>query len=194
MRLINVQDHRFREFPDNKTPPYAILSHTWQTCDHEIDSCCINKRDSKELSTAINSMFNWYEKADVCFAFLEDVSLDGDWKQEFKNYKWLTRGWTLQELLAPTTVQFYDKNWQLIGTRNENPIFGLLADITGISSGALSKELPLEDFSAAQKMSWAAERKTTEAGDIAYCLFGIFRIDIRIVYGGEGERTAFRRL
>ncbi|KAI8634315.1 heterokaryon incompatibility protein-domain-containing protein [Xylariaceae sp. FL1651] len=235
MRLINVRDYMFHEYPNTTPPPYAILSHTWQdkeasyqdmvsaqkitnriarcdrisrfwkirrTCSlvgtkHHleyvwIDSCCINKQDSVENSTAINSMFDWYKGAKVCIVFLQDVSLAGYWEQEFRDCRWPTRGWTLQELLAPRDLIFYDKNWDYIGSKGD--LLGLLTDATGIDCKAISNDRQLESFSAAQKMSWAAGRKTTKVGDIAYCLLGIFRVDIRISYGGEGERTAFRRL
>ena len=75
-----------------------------------IDTCCIDKRSSAELSDAINSMYRWYWQAAICYAYLSDVSTNYNaWKQELEASRWFTRGWTLQELLAPAVVEFYNK-------------------------------------------------------------------------------------
>ncbi|KAI1775746.1 HET-domain-containing protein [Hypoxylon cercidicola] len=181
-----------------------------------IDTCCINKSSSAELSEAINSMYKWYESSSICYAFLEDV-LD---LASFPRSRWLTRGWTLQELIAPKTVRFYNINWQFLGDR-----LGLaprISHATKIGIDVLTRghiingqpqethmtlclahcpscgiygrpfESILETFCVAQKMTWASNRKTTREEDLAYCLLGLFQINMTLLYG-EGPQ-AFRRL
>ncbi|CAG8978176.1 hypothetical protein HYALB_00011492 [Hymenoscyphus albidus] len=146
-----------------------------------VDTCCIDKTSSAELSEAINSMFLWYRNAEVCYAYLSDVDEDS----ELSGSLWFTRGWTLQELLAPSKVVFYGHGWTLLGTRESLKI--RLSDITGIRS--------LHDFqnaSIAQKMSWASKRITTRVEDMAYCLLGLFGVYMPPLYG-EGK-NAFLRL
>ncbi|KAK3292807.1 heterokaryon incompatibility protein-domain-containing protein [Chaetomium fimeti] len=157
-----------------------------------IDTCCIDKTSSSELSEAINSMFKWYSDAEVCYAFLRDVKADEDphWQwSAFRRSRWFTRGWTLQELIAPGVVYFYGADWKLIGCRDK--LLNVIVQVTNINphyfvTGELS------EFSAAQKMSWAANRHTTRPEDEAYCLLGLFDINMPLLYG-EGER-AFQRL
>ncbi|KAH8755622.1 hypothetical protein F5882DRAFT_482080 [Hyaloscypha sp. PMI_1271] len=154
-----------------------------------VDSCCIDKTSSAELSEAINSMFRWYRDAEVCYAYLSDVwgplepglMMMGD----FRSSKWFTRGWTLQELLAPDELKFFNKDWGEIGTKES--LREALCQVTGI------KHLfNFEDASVAQKMSWAAKRVTTRLEDQAYCLLGIFGVNMPPLYG-EGP-GAFLRL
>ncbi|EFY84423.1 ankyrin repeat-containing protein, putative [Metarhizium acridum CQMa 102] len=151
-----------------------------------IDTCCIDKTSSAELSEAINSMYVWYYRADRCYAYLADVrSVD-----EICESEWFQRGWTLQELLAPAEVYFFSKNWDDLGTKETRK--QEISHRTGIPFGILSGDDELETASIAQRMSWAAERKTTRVEDTAYCLMGIFRINMPLLYG-EGQR-AFARL
>jgi ankyrin repeat protein len=203
-------------------PPYAILSHTWGSPDEEVsfqdmqtglgeskqgyqkilfcgkeaaddgldyfwvDTCCIDKTSSAELSEAINSMYMWYGAAEVCYAYLADVtSLDS-----LPNSRWFTRGWTLQELIAPTEVEFFNEEWECLGTRSELSKF--VQGCTGIPERVFLESTSLDSFSVAQKMSWAANRVTTRVEDRAYCLMGIFGINMPLIYG-EGE-NAFIRL
>jgi hypothetical protein len=154
-----------------------------------IDSCCIDKSSSAELSEAINSMFRWYKNAEVCYAYLVDVP-DGTEDPRlpdsfFRRSKWFTRGWTLQELLAPSTVVFFDCNWVEIGTKSS--LYDTIVSITGIKLLA-----NFEEACVAQKMSWASRRETTRLEDMAYCLMGLFGVNMPPLYG-EGE-NAFRRL
>jgi hypothetical protein len=138
-------------------------------------------------------MFSWYKSSLLCYVYLSDVV-----KTELKNdsdmlhrSRWFTRGWTLQELLAPTYVIFYDKNWLALGTR---PIFAYeLHKITSIDEVALGRNPPsLNTFCVARRMSWAAKRTTTREEDMAYSLLGLFDINMPLLYG-EGMR-AFTRL
>lgn len=154
-----------------------------------IDTCCIDKSSSAELSEAINSMFRWYRNAEICFAYLSDV-LDPHDGAQFSASRWFTRGWTLQELLAPAIVEFYTSTWELIG--NKFVLVGSIAHITGIDSLLLGGDV-LYLASVAQRMSWASKRKTTREEDIAYCLLGIFGANMPLLYG-EGKAKAFRRL
>ncbi|KAL2127420.1 hypothetical protein VTI74DRAFT_10763 [Chaetomium olivicolor] len=157
-----------------------------------IDTCCIDRSSSAELSEAVNSMFRWYRDAEVCYAFLSDVDADEDPHlpgSSFRRARWFTRGWTLQELIAPGVVYFYGTGWKEIGSRSS--LVHLIADITGISRAYFATG-DLSQFSAAQKMAWAANRKTTRPEDEAYCLLGLFDINMPLLYG-EGQR-AFVRL
>lgn len=154
-----------------------------------IDSCCIDKTSSAELSEAINSMFKWYKDAQVCYVYLCDVeSGDRDHHLEgssFRRSKWFTRGWTLQELLAPEHLIFFNQSWTEIGTKST-----LGAAIKSTTDIDLS--LDFNDECIAKKMSWAAGRETTRTEDMAYCLMGIFGINMPLLYG-EGNK-AFLRL
>ncbi|KAK3334140.1 heterokaryon incompatibility protein-domain-containing protein [Cercophora scortea] len=153
-----------------------------------IDTCCIDKSSSAELSEAINSMYRWYQESDVCYAYLCDVVLGED----LTTSRWFTRGWTLQELIAPGAVEFYSGAWELIGTENDEAIMDAVSRVTGIDPGILSGWLELSEVSIAQKMSWASKRVTTRPEDEAYCLMGLFDVNMPLIYG-EGSR-AFRRL
>lgn len=157
-----------------------------------IDTCCIDKMSSAELSEAINSMYAWYRDAAVCYVFLEDVPpLTPHFPEaEFRKARWFTRGWCLQELIAPRKVDFFAKDWTDIGSRWS--LEEIITEVTGIPSTAFGEGLDLPRFSIAQKMSWASQRKTSRKEDEAYCLLGIFDINMPLIYG-EGVK-AFRRL
>jgi hypothetical protein len=161
------------------------LNYAW------VDTCCIDKRSSSELFEAINSMFAWYKNSARCYAYLSDVSL-ANMNESFPKSRWFTRGWTLQELLAPTDVFFYDQQWNEMGTKHEHVEW--ISEISGIDTDALGDgRLPeFSWFCVAQKMSWASHRQTTRPEDIAYCLLGIFDVNMPLLYG-EGDR-AFLRL
>ncbi|KAK1829899.1 heterokaryon incompatibility protein-domain-containing protein [Podospora conica] len=158
-----------------------------------VDTCCIDKSSSAELSEAINSMFRWYEEAEICYAYLSDISSDASELEQFGNSRWFTRGWTLQELIAPRQVNFYTSDWDLIGTRDG--LRDAISSRTGIAAGFLRDRFRnswLRSLSVAQRMSWASSRETTREEDLAYCLLGIFGINMPLLYG-EG-RGAFMRL
>ncbi|KAJ9129985.1 HET-domain-containing protein [Coniochaeta hoffmannii] len=195
MRLFHARSLKFQDFNESSLPPYAILSHTWdapeevtlqdmtspylpskkgyakitETCrlalGHSleyvwIDTCCIDKTSSAELTESINSMFRWYQKAR-----------------------------TLQEMLAPLDLQFYNSRWALIGTKEE--LGKELSKITRIPIEAITAARSLRSFSAAARMSWASERVTTREEDIAYCLLGLFDVHMPLVYG-EGNKAFYR--
>ncbi|EDO64980.2 HET-domain-containing protein [Neurospora crassa] len=172
-----------------------------------IDSCCIDKTNSAELQEAINSMFRWYRKSTVCLALLSDVDKsdfvsDGELQRRVpSSCRWFTRGWTLQELLAPDNLVFFDVNWKELGSRSGWANY--ISKATGILPKFLlgneldpcktwDLEAVLRDTSVATKMSWAASRQTTRVEDQAYCLLGLFDIHMPMLYG-EG-RKAFVRL
>jgi len=174
----------------------AGLEYAW------MDTCCIDKTSSAELSEAINSMYHWYQDAVVCYAFLSDVRQDADQIADqiasddidpgdsaFENSKWFTRGWTLQELIAPSTVIFLNGLWEEIGTKIS--LQPLLTRITGIPGPILRGVVDVGSASVAQRMSWAASRVTTRTEDQAYCLMGLFGINMPMLYG-EGERAFIR--
>jgi hypothetical protein len=162
-----------------------------------VDTCCINKSSDRELSEAINSMFRWYYKAAKCYAYLTDVSTNDQidlslqpWEVAFGNSRWFTRGWTLQELIAPPSVEFFCSNGNRLGDKKS--LEGQLHKITGIPVSAL-RGSPLSDFSFDERVLWARNRDTKREEDLAYSLLGIFDISIPVIYG-EGKENAFRRL
>ncbi|TGJ81604.1 hypothetical protein E0Z10_g7143 [Xylaria hypoxylon] len=152
-----------------------------------VDTCCIDKSSSAELTEAINSMFRWYQNAAVCYTHLYDVV--DDIESNLAGSRWVTRGWTLQELIAPREVIFYSSGWQALGTRSK--LSAHLATVTRINESFLTGT-SLDKASIAQRMSWAAKRTTSREEDMAYCLLGIFNVNMPMIYG-EGQR-AFRRL
>lgn len=220
MWLINTSTLALEEFQADY-PSYAILSHRWAQvadevsfqdfnsgskwntsgyakivacCSHAkrssidwvwVDTCCIDKKSSAELSEAINSMWSYYQDAQVCYAFLSDV-VAKDWERS----EWWTRGWTLQELLAPKVVHFFDQHWELCGTKAD--LASSIGKIVAIPDVCLRDSKRIEDASVAERMSWAAGRKTTRPEDRAYSLLGLFKINMPLLYG-EGAK-AFRRL
>ncbi|KAF3066323.1 Vegetative incompatibility protein HET-E-1 [Daldinia childiae] len=191
-----------------------------------IDTCCIDKSSSAELSEAINSMYSWYAESDICYVYLSDVRsvnikgfeavlratesfhittdslIPGIGTQlvpeacinkfidEFKRSRWYRRGWTLQELIAPRHIEFYNQDWIGLGTKTT--LRKIIIEITGINEGVLLGYTALSDITVALKMSWAANRFTTRTEDMAYCLMGIFDINMPLLYG-EGVK-AFKRL
>ncbi|KAI1670785.1 HET-domain-containing protein [Pyrenophora tritici-repentis] len=170
------------------------LRHFW------VDTCCINKADAAELQQAINSMFRWYQEATRCYVLLTDVLSAGPatdrvpgipvWEEEFRRSRWFSRGWTLQELLAPRVVSFYSRDWTHLGDRYN--LKQLIHKITSIPCPALTGA-PLDTFSVEQRLSWSSERQTTREEDKAYSLLGIFGVFTFLNYG-EGETNAFKRL
>lgn len=158
-----------------------------------IDTCCIDKRSSAELSEAINSMFTWYKDAKICLAYLEDVLADAESNDESLSKSiWFTRCWTLQELLAPEKVDFFDQTWQYIGSKKTRNT--IITSTTGIPRDVLtaSDSSWIWKVSIAEKMFWASHRQATRPEDVAYSLMGIFGIHMPLVYG-EAE-NAFIRL
>lgn len=161
-----------------------------------VDTNCIDKTSSAELSEAINSMYTWYSDAQVCFVHLQDVVFDPtsaasiDLTALFQSSRWFTRGWTLQELLAPVFLRFYDKDWTHM--TDKNLCLDELSLVTSIPTHMLEFEIIIHRASIAQRMSWLSRRKTTRREDMAYCMFGLFGVNLPLLYG-EGDR-AFTRL
>jgi hypothetical protein len=162
-----------------------------------VDSCAIDKSSSSELTEAINSMYRWYRNAKKCYVYLSDVSASSlppesqAWKSNFSQSRWFTRGWTLQELLAPSIVEFFSEEGTRLGDK-----LSLEQDIhkiTLIPIPALRGATPLSQFSIEERMSWTKNRQTTIEEDQAYCLLGIFDIHLPLIYG-EGVESAFVRL
>ena len=175
-----------------------------------VDTCCIDKSSSAELSEAINSMFRYYSLALVCYVYLSDVNKDSPeewlvseeeeeeawkkrfygWKKEFQDSSWHNRGWTLQELIAPQTVLFFSRSWNIVGSRSG--LAKVLERPSRVPEAVLRGEKQVKEYSIAERMSWAAERETTRVEDEAYCLMGLFNVNMPTLYG-EG-RKAFQRL
>jgi hypothetical protein len=154
-----------------------------------IDTCCIDKSSSAELSEAINSMFAWYRDSDVCYAFLSDFAPRQE-SVSLADCRWFTRGWTLQELIAPQTVLFYDAAWNKVG--DKVLLAQEISSITRIDEDVLTGATSIDTSSVANRMGWAARRRTTRPEDIAYCLMGLFSVNMPLLYG-EGIK-AFARL
>ncbi|KAH8820024.1 heterokaryon incompatibility protein-domain-containing protein [Xylogone sp. PMI_703] len=163
-----------------------------------IDTCCIDKKSSTEISEAINSMFNWYSRASICYAYLADVDKPADLSipvKQLQESRWFKRGWTLQELIAPSKVLLLASDWSLIAERSE--LSSIISRITSIDKEILSRQEGMEvtgmlnKASIAERMCWASARGTKRTEDMAYCLLGIFGINMPLLYG-EGERAFIR--
>jgi len=148
-------------------------------------------------------MFAWYQKAEVCIAYLSDVRgpnavFSGSVLEQFRFSRWFERGWTLQELIAPAEVLFVDAQWRYFGKKTStlspapDPFIRLLSEVSRIPVEVLTHRQSFRDYSVAQRMSWASTRSTTREEDAAYCLLGLFSINMPLLYG-EGSK-AFRRL
>jgi hypothetical protein len=170
------------------------LQHFW------VDTCCINKGNYTELSHAINSMFRWYSNASRCYVYLVDVSNSTfhkdkvsnqqSWELDLRKSRWFTRGWTLQELLASKSVEFFSKEWEPLGDKGS--LEQQIHEITGIAISAF-RNVPLSQFNVEERLSWIELRHTKLEEDKAYSLLGIFDVSMSLIYG-EGEEKAFRRL
>jgi SpoVK/Ycf46/Vps4 family AAA+-type ATPase len=164
-----------------------------------VDTCCIDKTNNTELSDAINSMFRWYQNANRCYVFLLDVEGKSSkengksssiWKAAFRTSRWFTRGWTLQELLAPHSVEFFSKDSARLGDKES--LKQTIQEVTKIHIEALSAS-DLSEFDVTERLSWAQDRETTREEDKAYCLLGIFGCHLPLIYG-EGRERALKRL
>lgn len=173
-----------------------------------IDTICIDKKSSAELSEAINSMYTWYWRSDRCFVFLPHVHgvtecgcPTGEYHQtfegctpfcrrQFRASAWFTRGWTLQELLGPLEIEFFNCYFQTIGSKETMRTY--LSRATHIATEYFERRERISGASIARKMSWASHRQTTWEEDRAYSLLGIFDVNMALLYG-EGTK-AFVRL
>ncbi|KAL5324993.1 hypothetical protein ACEPPN_006115 [Leptodophora sp. 'Broadleaf-Isolate-01'] len=164
-----------------------------------VDTCCINKLNLPELSEAINSMFRWYQDAARCYVYLSDVSKRysadesfsrSTWKSEFRHSRWFTRAWTLQELIAPKSVEFFSQDGERLGDKES--LESSLHETTGISVEVLRGK-PLIELTVQERMLWAAKRTAKRKEDEAYALLGIFGLHMPLIYG-EGRENAFIRL
>jgi len=164
-----------------------------------VDTCCIDKSNHVELNEAIISMFRWYRKAASCYVYLSDVSSrkckrkrkqSEPWEGLFRESRWFTRGWTLQELLAPASVEFFTPDGQRLGDKKS--LEQLIHEITKIAMPAL-RTTDLSQFDVRERFKWAENRETTREEDWAYCLFGIFDVSMPALYG-EGKEKAIQRL
>lgn len=163
------------------------LEYVW------VDTCCIDKSSSSELSEAINSMFLWYKNSAICYVYLDDVESNPEdheaQEASFARSEWFTRGWTLQELIAPRRVVFYTQDWTSIGSKVT--LAPIIESITKVQRSVLLFDHNA-GVSVAKKMSWAANRRTTREEDRAYSLMGLFGVNMPTIYG-EGK-NAFLRL
>ncbi|KEY75230.1 hypothetical protein S7711_07144 [Stachybotrys chartarum IBT 7711] len=207
------------DFPNDQVPPpYAILSHTWETDEvlfehikdgtaeakhgyikisfcadiaqrdglqyFWVDTCCIDKASSAEVQESINHVSTTKRRK------LSGQSSAYAWESDFRNSKWFTRGWTLQELLAPASVEFFSREATRLGDKKS--LEQHIHEATRIPINALRGH-PMLSYSKSQRLAWVEKRNTTREEDKAYCLFGIFDVQVPLLYG-EGEERAFRRL
>lgn len=222
------QEITFKEMRKGQVYPGPGLDKIRNFCQHAarcglrwawIDTCCIDKRSSAELSEAINAMYQWYESAGHVYVHLSDFELSSkelearsqldapDWFSEvwpfvnerFRKSSWFTRGWTLQELMAPCpdNVYFFDRVWNSIGSLNQviddvSKTTGIPKRYMGFKIRSTSNYSPIADSCIAQRMSWAAHRHTSREEDMAYCLLGMFDISMPLLYGEGGEKAFFR--
>jgi hypothetical protein len=159
------------------------ISYVW------VDTCCIDKSSSAELSEAINSMWRYYKDAEACYAYLFDLKVGANFAEDLSSCGWFTRGWTLQELIAPKNLRFYNERWQFQGTKDQ--FADLIHHITNIPSDILRNPDRVTKLSIAVRMTWASKRETTRIEDTAYCLLGIFDINMPLLYG-EGNKAFIR--
>ncbi|KAM7224600.1 vegetative incompatibility protein HET-E-1 [Rhypophila decipiens] len=163
------------------------------------DTICIDRTNGYEISEAINSMFTWYANATVCYAHLEDVIFQEyksgyrTWEHDFAKSRWFTRGFTLQELVAPRRVVFFAQGWQWLGTKSDPILSKHIEKVTKIEAKVLSDPSQVFKTCIARRMAWASQRKTTRPEDTAYCLMGLFGVNMPLLYG-EGLEGAFTRL
>jgi hypothetical protein len=173
----------FKDLKDgtgNNKPGFQKLQFCGNQAKHDdlhyfwVDTCCIDKTNHVELSEAINSMFQWYQKAAKCYVYLSDVSVSKhvEWESAFRNSRWFRRGWTLQELLAPKIVDFYSRDGVRLGDKSSQK--QQIAEVTKIAVEALQGQ-PLSTFSVEERFSWVEKPQTTKKEDMAYCLLGIFK-------------------
>ena len=214
MRLLTRNDG-ILAFVERSDEPYAILSHTWgeeevtyeDVCknnfsskegvrkidftlkqaaadgyDHVwVDTCCIDKKDRNELGEAINLMWKWYQESAVCYVYLTDVP-----SVSFAKSRWFTRGWTLQELLAPKVVRFYASEGKFLGTKQE------LHDEIFLACGVSARVDPF-NVTVAERFRWSLNRQTTKEEDKSYCLVGLLEVSLLFNYG-EGRHAQARLL
>ncbi|RDW85264.1 hypothetical protein BP6252_02854 [Coleophoma cylindrospora] len=215
---VTYQDWADRETAVKKAGYAKILGACHQAQEDSIDyvwvdTNCIDKTSSTELSEAINSMFTWYQNSSRCYVYMADVAIPGtsntsssddrpggtnvfaqsaSLRETFRRSKWFTRGWTLQELLASTHVTFFSDCWRQIGTKQDQQLLESISSITKIKKSYISNSRSLESATISERMSWSANRFTTRIEDMAYCMLGIFDINMPLLYG-EGSK-AFLRL
>lgn len=154
-----------------------------------VDTCCIDKANNTELSAAINSMYKWYANAAKCYVYLPDVSVKQDWQEQFQRSNWFTRGWTLQELIAPRVVEFFSVEGQKLGDKTS--LQHQIHRVTGISIEALQGK-SLAEISEQERFSWTIGRQATVDEDVVYCLLGIFGVHMPLIYGEGHEKARIR--
>ena len=199
---VSYQDFVLNRAAAERKKGFLKIEHTCRRARDDgidyawVDTCCIDKTSSAELTEAINTMYAWYASSAVCYAFLSDLEPLKDPSHprapdasQLRKCRWFTRGWTLQELLAPQNVIFYDGDWQQRGTKSD--LSEAIAEVTDVDRAVLLDDSLLRSLPVARKMSWAARRRTTRIEDIAYCMLGLFDVNMPMLYG-EGEKAFIR--
>ncbi|CAI9629219.1 unnamed protein product [Alternaria burnsii] len=207
VKFEDIQDG-LRDKDDTSKPGYEKLRFCQEKVEKDglvyfwIDTCCIKKSDSSELQRSLASMFYWYQRAARCYVYLSDVSIhestedpESKWERAFSKSRWFKRGWTLQELIAPSSVFFFSKEKRFLG--DKKGLASTISTVTRIPGPAL-EGVELSRFSQNERMSWTQDRVTTVPEDAAYCLIGIFDVELNTLYA-EGDydkrkNAAMRRL
>ncbi|KAH7918591.1 hypothetical protein BV22DRAFT_997243, partial [Leucogyrophana mollusca] len=179
-----------------RTARYSYYQWAWS------DTCCIDKTSSSELHESITSMFSWYKNSAITIIYLSDVTASSP--DALMLSVWFKRGWTLQEMLAPSVIRFYKQDWtpynaapmdngKVVNDKEDETMLKLLGRVTGVDRDSLVKFAPGR-ANVRQKMAWASKRSTKRPEDIAYCLMGIFGVSIPVLYGRADRDLAFGRL
>jgi hypothetical protein len=162
------------------------LQYVW------VDTCCIKQGDHDDVARNIRSMFAYYRNSCICYVYLADVSTQDDaWREsQFPNSEWFKRGWTLQELLAPRDVAFFDREWNAIGSKLD--FKDDIAQITTIPPDIISGKQALSKIHPLSRMAWRSGRQTTRPQDLAYCLAGLLGVSIDPDYTETFEQAMIR--
>lgn len=200
---VKFKDFRgYRSRLKRKAAGYEKVAFTMKQAEKDnlqycwVDTCCINRKDSAEYAAALKSMFDWYRQSEICYVLLSDVSTSKSatkkkkLEDQIRDSRWFTRGWTLQELVAPKTVKFFSSDKKYLG--DKIGLIDLISKITKIPQEVLREPDRLKEIGIAKKFYWSAGRQTFAPEDKAYCLLGILGVDIEIIPGQEA--TAFARV
>lgn len=192
--VYDLQNEKLRRFCETVRRHHKPYQWSWS------DTCCINKQDTDVYQKSIQFMYKWYNNSALTLVLLAHPSKSNPrHSHNLEHNRWMFRAWTLQELLAPQVIRFYDHAWQLyLGDNNVNhkispEIKRELARATGIKEDALIHFYP-ELLPARQRLRLASTRNATVQEDIAYSLIGIFRSDIRVEYTCGGDVALGRLL
>lgn len=199
----DIGDQSIYSLPTEDMPTAIKLQTFCRTADKAgyrwawSDTCCIDQTNQREFEKSINSMFRWYHNSSLTFVYLWDVS-PSSYPGGLTQSAWITRGWTLQELLAPTVIRFFNRDWTPYlldphaNHKESDVIMGEIASAVGVPANDLLAFRPSSD-DVRWKLHMASTRDTFVPEDAAYCLFGIFKVIMHVI-PGETQQQAIGRL